>query len=156
MADGVEMRLHGLEALREKLEAFTDEKRARRIYTAASRNAMKETRKKVKQNAARIDDPRTPENISANIATKVNSKHFTRNGNIYARVGVTGGAQKGKGGGGKGGDTYYWRFLEFGTSKMPARPFIRPAMDADQITGAYASELSKAIEREIKKYGAPT
>jgi HK97 gp10 family phage protein len=25
---------------------------------------------------------------------------------------------------------YYWRFVEFGTVKMPARPFIRPTADA--------------------------
>ena len=27
-------------------------------------------------------------------------------------------------------DAYYWRFLEFGTSKMSARPFIRPAFES--------------------------
>lgn len=27
------------------------------------------------------------------------------------------------------GDPYYWRFLEFGTAKMPAKPFLRPAME---------------------------
>lgn len=27
-------------------------------------------------------------------------------------------------------NAYYWRFLEFGTSKAAARPFIRPAWDA--------------------------
>ncbi len=25
--------------------------------------------------------------------------------------------------------TYYWRFIEFGTRKMAARPFLRPAFD---------------------------
>lgn len=31
---------------------------------------------------------------------------------------------------------FYWSFLEFGTSKMPAQPFIRPA----------AAHLSRALE----------
>lgn len=30
------------------------------------------------------------------------------------------------------GDLYYWRFLEFGTSKMPAHPFLRPAFEAQK------------------------
>jgi HK97 gp10 family phage protein len=28
------------------------------------------------------------------------------------------------------GDAYYWRFLEFGTAKASARPFIRPSWEA--------------------------
>jgi HK97 gp10 family phage protein len=28
------------------------------------------------------------------------------------------------------GDPFYWRFLEFGTSKMAARPFLRPAFES--------------------------
>lgn len=152
MADGVDIRINGLDALIPKLRAFSGNS-ARRIYTAASRNALKETRKKVQQNAAQLDDQSTAESIAKNVQTKVNSKRFLSNGVIYARVGVAGGAIKGKGGGGKGGDTYYWRFLEFGTSKMPARPFIRPAMDAAQITDAYANTLSAAIEKEIKRMG---
>ena len=31
------------------------------------------------------------------------------------------------------GDLYYWRFLEFGTAKMPARPFMRPAFEAQKM-----------------------
>ena len=39
-----------------------------------------------------------------------------------------------KGKTGKGGaynprDPFYWRFVEFGTSKMPAKPFMRPAFE---------------------------
>lgn len=26
---------------------------------------------------------------------------------------------------------FYWRFLEFGTVRMPARPFVRPAAEAE-------------------------
>lgn len=152
MADGVSIRINGLDDLIPRLRAFSGNP-ARRIYTAASRNAMKETRKKVKQNAAQLDDLKTAENIAQNVQTKVNSKRFLSNGEIYARVGVSGGASKGKGGGGKGGDIYYWRFLEFGTSKMRARPFIRPAMDVEQITAAYADTLSAAIAKEIRRLG---
>jgi HK97 gp10 family phage protein len=39
------------------------------------------------------------------------------------------------------GDAYYWRFLEFGTSKAAARPFIRPAWEARR---AHALEVMRA------------
>lgn len=47
---------------------------------------------------------------------------------------------------------FYGRFLEFGTSKMPAKPFLRPAYDAarDRAVAAVktrlAQELAKAFE----------
>ncbi len=30
-------------------------------------------------------------------------------------------------------DPFYWRFLEFGTSKMAAQPFLRPAFEAQKM-----------------------
>ena len=48
------------------------------------------------------------------------------------------------------------RFFEFGTVKMAARPFLRPALD----TGGQAAvdkmveNLGRGIEREVKKRGA--
>ena len=31
----------------------------------------------------------------------------------------------------KKGEPFYWRFFEYGTSKMKARPYIRPTLDVD-------------------------
>ena len=42
----------------------------------------------------------------------------------------------------KGQDAYYWRFQEFGTAKMPARPFLRPAFE---------SKKNEAVEAMKKK-----
>lgn len=39
-------------------------------------------------------------------------------------------------------DAFYWKFVEFGTSKMSARPFLRPAFEVRK---------SEAVER-IKSY----
>jgi len=50
---------------------------------------------------------------------------------------------------------FYGIFLEFGTRHMPARPFMRPAWDAqvqkvlDQLVG----ELRAAIERAARRHG---
>lgn len=36
------------------------------------------------------------------------------------------------------GDAFYWKWVEFGTSKMPARAFMRPA---------YEAKASEAVEK---------
>ena len=69
----------------------------------------------------------------------------------YAAYGeiVTGRSAKGN----PGGDTFYWRFLEFGTSKMRARPFMRPAMLTkqqaafDAVAAAVDTELTKEVAK---------
>ena len=52
-------------------------------------------------------------------------------------------------------NAWYWRFLEFGTSKMPARPFMRPGFEAQKL-GVIESiklALARRIEREATKLG---
>jgi HK97 gp10 family phage protein len=51
-----------------------------------------------------------------------------------------------------GGNAYYWRFLEFGTQKMKARPFLRPAFDTtqDQVISAVVNGLNRAIKKAQK------
>jgi HK97 gp10 family phage protein len=50
-------------------------------------------------------------------------------------------------------DAWYWRFIEFGTRKMAARPFLRPALEAKRYEAADAikSRLAQRIELEAKK-----
>lgn len=52
-------------------------------------------------------------------------------------------------------DAYYWRFIEFGTSKMKARPFLRPAFDNNKgaINDTFVSELSRGIDDAVKRLG---
>ena len=47
-------------------------------------------------------------------------------------------------------DSYYWRFLEFGTRKMPAQPFLRPAFETrkEGAVDAVGAELDKRIQQE--------
>ena len=51
------------------------------------------------------------------------------------------------------GNTYYWRFKEFGTKKMPADPFLRPAFESkkEEAMNVIASTLASGIERAAKK-----
>lgn len=50
-------------------------------------------------------------------------------------------------------NAYYWRFIEMGTSKMPANPFVRPAYDTNQELAAQAGfdRLNAAIDEVLSK-----
>jgi HK97 gp10 family phage protein len=51
-------------------------------------------------------------------------------------------------------DPYYWRWLEFGTKKMTARPFLKPAADRlPEALAAFEASAIPAIEA-INKPGA--
>lgn len=159
MADGLDFQLKGFDEVQKKLEALTSQQ-AKKAYIAAARTSMNATRKKARNKAKTFDDPKTPNQIWKNIITKVNAKRYPT---IFVRVGIKGGARqyvndkrnRRLGRVGKeyehGGDMYYWRFLEFGTSHASAKPFMRPAMDNQQITDAFKTGLEKAIEKALKK-----
>ena len=50
-------------------------------------------------------------------------------------------------------DAWYWRFIEFGTIKMAARPFLRPALEVkrQEAVDAITTRLASRIEAEAKK-----
>lgn len=59
----------------------------------------------------------------------------------------------GKGGAHNPNDPFYWRFVEFGTSKMPAQPFLQPAFASkkEQAAREIITTLRDDILREAKK-----
>ena len=67
---------------------------------------------------------------------------------------------RGKGRAGKtyfvDGTAFYWLFLEFGTEKMAARPFLRPAFEArkEDALNTVVFELGAGIDRAVRKLGA--
>jgi HK97 gp10 family phage protein len=112
----------------------------------ALRKAAQFLVEKVQDNARRIDDPETANNIAANVALRWSRQHFQQTGDLLFRVGILGGA------GGRassdslsgfpGGDTRHWRMLEFGTENMPAQPIMRNAL---------ADNIKKALDRALHK-----
>lgn len=60
-----------------------------------------------------------------------------------------------KGEQGKIFDAFYWRFIEFGTVKMAAKPFMRPAFDATshEAVATITSKLADLIEKEAAALG---
>lgn len=166
MANDFEFELKGLDELRAKMKLVSDEA-AGKGGKLALRRASEVVRKSAAAGAARLDDSKTSNNISKNIVVRANSRMNKRsNGDsIGYRVGVLGGARDYSAYGeiktGKnasenpGGDTFYWRFLEFGTQKIAARPFMRPALanNVDAATDTFINEMDKALDRAIKKGG---
>src|SRR5690606_30331566 len=51
------------------------------------------------------------------------------------------------------GDAYYGMFVELGTAKMPAQPFLRPAFESKKTEAVetFRVELAKGIEQAAKK-----
>jgi len=52
-----------------------------------------------------------------------------------------------------GGDTFYWRFLEFGTSSISPRPFMRPALaeNTSEATNIFVNEYEKVLNRVTRR-----
>ncbi|GHC19467.1 phage protein, HK97 gp10 family [Aidingimonas halophila] len=120
----------------------------------ALRKAANIVRGEARSGAERIDDPATPERIADNIVVRYDGKHFRQTGDMKMSVGVLGGStSKARNSRHPGGDTYYWRFKEFGTEKMPADPFMRTAMEEsiEPATGEYISQFEKALVRAIRR-----
>lgn len=178
MADDLQIKMEGVEELLGRFKEVKHDVRYRGGRFAL-RKAAQVIRDAAKENALRLDDPLTAENISLNIVERWSGRRFRRTGDLMFRVGVLGGARsrtkdahraarrrpagvkslselgevEGKGRGNPGGDTFYWRFLEFGTQKAPAKPFLRPAMQKNvrEATDTFVREYGKSIDRAIRR-----
>ena len=47
-------------------------------------------------------------------------------------------------------DAFYWRFHEFGTEKLPAKPFVRPGFETSKEQAA--ERIKDVLVREVDKY----
>ena len=148
---GVEVKITGLDDVVSKLQKLANPRRTKSLALKASRQAMNIVRDAARNNAKAIDDPETSEKIFKNIKVSAGK---TRNPNeIVMRVGVDGGASfsnpnpKPT----SGGDTRYWRFLEMGTSQIPATPFMRPALanNIQQVTNKFAEVFDAELDKEL-------
>ena len=167
----IQFSLTGLESLQAKLDSVNQDMK-KRGGRFALRKAANVLANKVKANAQRIDDPRSREEIAKNVAVRWDGKRFRRFGELSFRVGILGGArnyansrenrrkrragqayQTGGSSSNPGGDTWYWRLVEFGTSRTRAKPFMRPAADqsVDAMTNEFITQYDKALGRAIKR-----
>lgn len=157
----VTVKIQGLEETTRKLKLLPE-----RIGKNALRRALRKganiIRDQARSNFRALDDGPTPEKIYKNVV--VQGAKASRNkqvGGIIMRVGVLGGARDMSaygefGGAGKsnpGGDTWYWRLLEFGTSEFGAKSPMRNAMvsAADKTFGETASAMEAEMDKELAK-----
>lgn len=51
-------------------------------------------------------------------------------------------------------DPYYWKFVEFGTVKMSAQPFLRPGYDGEKTEAVEVmrNEIAAGIDRKTRSY----
>lgn len=160
-----------MEGLQARLDEVTYDMK-RRGGRFALRKAAQVIQKQAQANARRLDDPKTPEKIEDNIAVRWSGRTFKRTGNLMFRIGVLGGARqyantrenvrKRRVGetyytpgdkGNPGGDTWYWRLLEFGTEDFPAQPLIRAAglQAGGFATIEFIEQYEKALVRAIRR-----
>lgn len=139
-----------------------------RLSSRAGANALRRALRKganvvrdaARQNAKQIDDPETAAVIHKNIAVQAGGRRREREvGGPMMRVGIRGGARplpKGTQTGLSGGNTTHWRFVEFGTSRSKAQPFMRTAAAssvssvADVVSTAAEVELDKELAKDLK------
>lgn len=170
----VEVNIEGLDEVQEKLKRLGNPRLIKNAANRSIRKAMRIVVQAARDNAKRIDDPETREMIHKNI-TYQQGRWKSVNW-ASGRVGVMGGAasnrhskevifkeKKRKGEARQtvgenqvalpGGNTKHFRFIEFGTSEMPATPFLRPALqnNIQAVTNSFAENFNKEIDKELAK-----
>jgi HK97 gp10 family phage protein len=177
----LDVNVSGLEDIRAKMHAVSADLQ-KKGGKAALKKGAKKIAEQARKNFAALDRNVTKESIEKNVAVHWSSKIAKRTGNLAWRVGIIGGAKQyvanalnrrrgrtggtyavggdiARAGGGPGGDTFYWRFLEFGTSRIAAKKPMRNAADSagqsalDAFVTEYPKEIDKAIKRAAKRAG---
>ena len=135
------IKVHGLQELNKKLKRMPIALANKHLNRATSQAAT------LVQKSAKTKVPVLTGTILRNIKKR---KQRTRN-KFNATTGV--GVISDRSGRGTGTDAFYWTFVEFGTSKMAAQPFIRPAFEENKqrAVNKIKDVLVKAIEREARK-----
>lgn len=139
-----EFKIEGREDLFRKLKLVTDRVITRGARTAASR-AMRPVRDQAKAQWAKLDDPQSPSSIAKSVA--LSSRYYPKLKEVRARVGIRGGARVNK----DPNNTGHWRFLELGTSEIPATPIMRQALEnnVSRVSNTFFDELDKEITKAI-------
>ena len=145
----ISMQLHGMAELQGQLKALNDVALSARVLAAAMRKAFKPVLEAALANAS-TDSRALVE------AIKLSSRQ-PKGGGFEVGLKVAGPKKtigpRTKSQATKLAPKSRWHFIEFGTAKMRANPFLRPALDnnAAAVLALLNVELSKGIERAVYK-----
>ena len=148
---GEVVRIEGLDELKRKLAEVPKAMRKRVLRNALAAGA-REVRDVAKRNApvltlgTSLKAPyRKPGTVKQAIRVRT-SKADRRAGDVGVFVNVRP-AKSGQRGAKNPNDPFYWRFLEFGTKKMPARPFLQRATSAlPKALAIFEARIAKWIQ----------
>lgn len=102
----------------------------------------------------RVDRESTPEQIWRNVALRWSPRFFKKTGDLMFRIGIQGGARaQNAPGNAPGGKTFHWRFLEFGTQKMPAQRNMTRAIrrTQDKVLTTFRVNYVKRLDAALRK-----
>lgn len=144
MVNSVSVKVDGLRELGERMKGLKEDVNTRIARAATAAGAV------VIRNAAQQKVPVDTGNLKKNIIVKrlpkgessLTSEHI-----VTVRQGKLTKKQKDKG----LQDAYYGKFVEYGTAKMPARPYMRPAFDQNKEKAVQA--IKDRIEKRLNKAG---
>lgn len=123
MADEVFFKFKGADDLSAKFKRMSEAAR-REIVLPAAKDAMEIVLIDAKERADRIDDPATPNYIPNNLKL---AEQDSAEGSIRVAVGMKK-ARRGS----KGGNTFYWQWVELGTQYQAPQPFLRNALNQNK------------------------
>lgn len=156
MSDQIGIKVEGIEELRRALNDVASKIRKQAVRGALRKAGAVITRA-ARQAAPVLQAPvrnRKMGTVKRNIVTR-NSKFARQAGDEGVFIGVRplrGSRQNklGKAGAKNPNDPFYWRFLEFGTRKLRARPFLSSA--ADQKAGEAVQVFMREVVPQIEKF----
>lgn len=140
-----EFKIEGLDAALKKMRTLGP-KMKKKALTAALRKGARVVVKAARNNY-RFDDPDSPANIGKAITSRADTRGGKRVGGAVVKVGVKGGARPRPG----NEDEGHWRLVEFGKEGVPARPFMRPALENNvaEVTDEIVRQIGVQIDKII-------
>lgn len=141
MSNVLTVQTFGFKEMQQRLTSLSDDLKGR-VAMAAAGSGAGVVRKRAKQNAQAIgliDTGALVENIAI-AREKSNGLQFAY------RIGVRGRRAKKA-----GGNPWYWWMHEFGTSRMPARPFLTPALVSER--DAALTAMKRVLGRRLTRLG---